>query len=205
MILRPWVVLLAAGGARRYGSAKQLARIGGQTLLRRAALAALGSGPAGCIVVLGARATRLVRELRGLPVRAVINRQWRAGLAGSLRTGMAALPPDAPGVLVLLADQPGIGSADLALLIGAWRLRPRAIVTARTAEARCPPALFPRHAFAALRRLRGDAGARELLRDPGRQVVDFDMPQAAFDVDDPGDLAACATPAPRRVARRWIR
>src|SRR5687767_3624445 len=62
MIARPWVVLLAAGGARRYGSLKQLARIGHESLLRRAARVALASAPAGCVIVLGAHAARMRTE-----------------------------------------------------------------------------------------------------------------------------------------------
>ncbi|MEX1994050.1 MAG: nucleotidyltransferase family protein [Steroidobacteraceae bacterium] len=192
MIPRPWVVLLAAGAARRFGGPKLLARIGGESLLRRSARVALGSQPAGCIVVLGARASRLQRELRGLPVEIVINRRWRSGLAGSLRAGIGALPMTARSVLVLLADQPAIGPADLVLLTAAWRRQPRAIVTARAEDIRCPPAILPRHTFAALRRLRGETGARRLLADPGRLVIEFEMPGAALDVDRPEDLARAA-------------
>lgn len=189
MILRPWVVLLAAGGSRRFGACKQLARMRGESLLHRAARVALGCRPAGCVVVLGAHAARLERELNDCPVRIVRNLRWRSGMAGSLRAGVAALPADAAAALVLLADQVAIGPADLALLIAAWQHEPRAIVTARTAEARCPPVILPRHLFPALRRLRGDVGARKLLRDPGRRVIEFLMPQAGQDVDLPKDLA----------------
>src|SRR5688572_33468908 len=69
MIARPWVVLLPAGGSRRFGSPKQIARVGRESLLRRAARVALASGSAGCVVVLGAHAARMRTELSGLPAR----------------------------------------------------------------------------------------------------------------------------------------
>jgi molybdenum cofactor cytidylyltransferase len=188
MILRPWVVLLAAGGSRRFGSPKLLARLQRETLLHRAARAALGCGPAGCVVVLGAHAFRLRRELRGLPVEVVVNRRWRAGLSGSLRAGIRALPDSARAVLVLLADQAAVGPAELELLIAAWQRAPRAIVASRAGEALGPPAILPRAIFGALRRLRGDAGARRLLADPGRRVIEVEIPGAAWDVDRPTDL-----------------
>lgn len=192
MILRPWVVLLAAGGSRRFGGPKLLARLQRETLLRRAARAAVGCRPAGCVVVLGAHAQRLQRELRGLPVEVVVNQRWRAGLSGSLRAGIGALPQDARAVLVFLADQAAIGPAELELLIAAWRRAPRAIVAARAGEVRGPPAILPCSTFGALRRLRGDTGARKLLVEPGRRVIEVEIPGAARDVDRPTDLTQFA-------------
>ena len=189
MILPPWVVLLAAGGSRRFGSPKLLSRLDGQTLLRRSVRVALGCRAAGCIVVLGANAIRLERELRDWPVAIVVNRDWRRGLSSSLRAGLAALPVSAPAALVMLADQAALGRADLELLIAAWRRQPRAIVAARADDVTGPPAIFPRSAFRELRRLRGDAGAKTLLRDTSRSVIGIGIPRAAFDIDRPADLA----------------
>lgn len=189
MIARPWVVLLAAGASRRFGSPKQLARVGGQTLLRRMAGIALASRPAGCVVVLGARAGRLRRELAGLNVRVVVNGRWREGLSRSLAAGVAALPADARAVLVLLADQAAINAADLERLCECWRRAPRRIFAARTDGGLGPPAILPRSAFPELRRLRGDRGARELLRDPRRRAVGIELPGADLDIDRRSDLA----------------
>jgi molybdenum cofactor cytidylyltransferase len=188
IIPRPWVVLLAAGGSRRFGRPKLLAQVDGETLLRRAARIALGSAPSGCVIVLGSNAARLEQELRGQPVRIVVNRKWRNGLASSLRAGVAALPRSASGALILLADQVAIGPADLELLMAAWRTAPRAIVTAHFDGLRGPPAILPRASFRELRSLRGDKGARELLRNVHRPVIDMSMQRAARDVDVPQDL-----------------
>jgi molybdenum cofactor cytidylyltransferase len=189
MIPRPRVLLLAAGGSRRFGGPKLLARRGGESLLRRAARVALGCRSAGCTVVLGASAIRLERELRGLAVDIVVNRAWRTGLSSSLRAGIAVLPAAVPGALVLLADQVSVGPADLELLIAAWQRDPRAIVAARAGEVLGPPVILPRSAFRAVRRLRGDAGAKALLSDPHRTVVEIGITAAGFDVDTPADLA----------------
>lgn len=194
MILRPWVVVLAAGGSRRFGGPKLLARIRGESLLRRVLRAALGCRPAGCVVVLGARADRLRRELHAWPVRVVVNGRWRAGLSSSIRAGIAALPREAPAAIMLLADQVAVGPAELALLIAAWRRDPRAIVAARAGEVSGPPALFPRRTFADLRKLRGDSGAKQLIRDPFRHVVVVELPGAASDVDRPRDLRRLRRP-----------
>ena len=193
MILPPWVLLLAAGGSRRFGSPKLLSRLDGESLLRRSARVALACRVAGCIVVLGAHAIRLQRELRDWPVGIVVNHGWRRGLSSSLRAGIVALPPTAPAVLVMLADQAALGPADLELLIAAWRRQPRAIVAARAGNVTGPPAIFPRGAFRDLWRLRGDSGARALLRDASHSVIEIDIPKAACDIDRPSDLTGRST------------
>ncbi len=188
MILRPWVILLAAGGARRYGRPKQLARCDGQTLLRRAARLAAAVAPGRTVVVLGARAATMRRELHGLPVQAVHNRRWREGLATSLAAGVRALPPEARAGLVLLADQAAVTSKDLERLISAWRRHPRSITAAEAGNWRGPPVILPRRCFGRLLRLRGDAGARGLLKDPAETVITVPVPSAAIDIDVPADL-----------------
>ncbi|MEX2150739.1 MAG: nucleotidyltransferase family protein [Steroidobacteraceae bacterium] len=189
MIPRLRVLLLAAGGSRRFGGPKLLARVEGESLLRRAARVALGCRSAGCTVVLGAGAIRLQRELRGLAVDIVVNRAWRTGLSSSLRAGIAAMPASTPGALVLLADQVCVGPADLELLIAAWQRDSRTIVAARAGAVLGPPVILPRSVFRAVHRLRGDTGAKALLSDPDRTVVEVGITSAGFDVDTPADLA----------------
>jgi molybdenum cofactor cytidylyltransferase len=189
MIARPWVVLLAAGGSRRFGRPKQLARIAGESILRRAVRSAVAIAPGGCVVVLGAQAERLRQELSGLPAQVVVNRAWRRGLSSSLVAGLDALPQTARAALLVLADQASLGPGDLALVAAAWQARPRSVVASLAGGVLGPPAVFPRRHFGELRRLRGDQGARDLLRHPGRPVVVIELPAAALDVDTPADAA----------------
>jgi molybdenum cofactor cytidylyltransferase len=184
-----WVVILAAGGSRRFGSPKLLTRVGGETLLLRAVR--LGQSCAGerCLVVLGARASRLAAELRPARVRYTCNLRWREGLSTSLSRGLASLPRSAHAALILLADQHALTPSHLATLIQRWRRDSRAVVAAEWDGILGPPVILPRAAFAAARRQRGDAGARALLRQPGLRVATIPLPAAQLDLDTPADRA----------------
>ena len=56
------------------------------------------------------------------------------------------------------------------------------------------PAIFPRSAFRDLAELRGDVGAREVLRRNPDRVLRVPMPSAALDVNTPEDLLTLDPP-----------
>lgn len=74
------LVLLAAGSSSRLGTPKQLLVVRGRTLLRHAAEEAVAAGCRPVVVVLGAYADRLAREIVDLPVMVAHNMAWRAGM-----------------------------------------------------------------------------------------------------------------------------
>jgi molybdenum cofactor cytidylyltransferase len=185
-------VLLAAGTSSRFGAPKPLAQFDGATLLERALRAACAVlSPADIFVVVGAHAERLRPSIVAHGAHAVRNERYAEGIGLSIGVGVAALPPTATAVLILLADQPRVTGDDLAHLVDAWRRHPDARACAHFEGVRGAPAIFPAADFAALRALRGDRGARALLREDedGRPLVEVAMPHAAFDVDTPDDLA----------------
>src|SRR3712207_7810192 len=73
------------------GRPKQTLTYRGESLLRRAALAALGAGCRPVVVVTGANAELSRRELDGLDVREVLNPLWETGMASSVRAGVESL------------------------------------------------------------------------------------------------------------------
>jgi CTP:molybdopterin cytidylyltransferase MocA len=184
----PHVLVLAAGAARRFGSPKQLVRIGGEALLQRAVSRATEVAGQAVIVVLGAHAAELTPLLRHTSASVAINRHWEEGLASSLRLGVSQLPVSASAVLVTLADQAAITTFDLRRLAGAWRRQPESVIAASYDGHTGVPAVFPRHAFPALLALRGDVGARPVLSQLADRVLRVPMPNAAIDIDTPEDL-----------------
>jgi len=196
---RLYAIVLAAGASTRFGSPKQLVRIGGRPLLHTVVSRAADVTGNALIVVLGAGAGELAPLLRHSPGSVVVNRHWREGIASSIRLGVARLPPTCTAVMLLLADQAAVTRDDLRRLAGTWRRRPTLIAAALYAGTTGAPAIFPRSSFAALAALRGDHGARALLRRSADRLVRVPMPSAELDLDTPEDLLtlAPAQPPPR--------
>ena len=187
-------MLLAAGGSRRLGRPKQFLRYRGRPLLLLAVAAARSALPRSpLIVVVGADALRVRLALRRAHCRArvVRNAQWQEGMATSLRAGLAAADRTAKAALMLLVDQPLVDAAALARLVAAWRRRPGVPAVARYDGRVGVPAVIPRRHWRALKSLRGDEGARALLRGSATLTL-VDMPEAALDVDTPADVRRLA-------------
>jgi molybdenum cofactor cytidylyltransferase len=180
--------ILAAGAGRRFGGPKQLATIEGTALLRRCAAAACRSTCAAVAVVLGARADEVWSVLEGLPVERIDNPGWDEGMATSIHRAVAwARRRALAGLLVAVADQPGLTGAHIDALVAASR-HGRALTASSYAGILGVPALFPSGYFEALDGLSGDAGARALLRAPGTVVTAVSWPIGAIDVDAVDDL-----------------
>lgn len=188
----PPILLLAAGAsARMAGRDKLLELVAGRPLLRERAEVALATG-APVFVTLPPRAGFPDRwaALDGLSLTRVPVPRHADGLSASLAAGVTALPPEAPGVVVLLADMPEITADDLAALVANWD--GRAIHRAAGAEGTPGnPVLFPATDFAVLAALSGDRGARDLLRaEAGRtRLVPLPGAHALTDLDTPEDWA----------------
>jgi molybdenum cofactor cytidylyltransferase len=183
-------VLLAAGGSRRFGAPKQLLRLAGQALVRRAALAALESRCERVVVVTGAHAEAVDRALAGLALESVHCAHWESGLAASLRAGVsAALARDgAASVLVLLADQPAVSTSLLHALL-AKHDAGAAIVACEYGGEPGVPALFAAHYARELLALEGDRGAKALLLRERASTALVPFPEGVLDVDTPDDWA----------------
>src|SRR5438045_6501404 len=94
-------IVLAAGGARRFGSQKLLADAGGVRVIERVVDVARAESDV-TYVVIGSEAHELLRVLASRGVSIVRNLAWAEGLSTSLAAGVAALPPEVEAALVLL-------------------------------------------------------------------------------------------------------
>lgn len=179
-------VVLAAGASRRLGRAKQTVQIGGETLLQRAIRIAAEAGLAPVIVVV--RDAGVADGLRGCEV--VVNELADEGVAASIRCGVArAIDLGIEGVVVMACDQVLLPAEHLREL----RSESNRVTGSGYAGKVGIPAYFPKDIFAELMELRGDVGARELLRGAAA-VVDERL---TLDVDTEADVERARSSADR--------
>ncbi len=174
--------ILAAGASRRLGQAKQLARLGAETLLERAVRVAVEAGCEPVLLVLGARAEEILAACELDGARVVINADWESGMASSIHAALASLPAGVGGLVLMTCDQPAITAEHLRRLMDAAGVH---ATGSRYAGRIGVPAYFPADAFQALAGLKGDEGARSLLS----QGPALDLPGGELDVDTAADLA----------------
>ena len=187
-------LILAAGGSRRLGQAKQLVTFQNHTLLERTVAAALAV-PAlwPVVVVIGAEASRIRPALARHPVLIAENPAWTEGIASSLRCGLDLLEQFNPAIsatLVTLCDQPHISAEVFEQLVATHEQTGATLVAARYDHHPGAPALFDRSYFKALASLTGDEGARILFKSlPAEAIRTVDLPELSLDIDTPEDLA----------------
>lgn len=184
-------MILAAGGSSRFGQPKQLLRLEGETLVRRAARAAEEGGCRPIIVVAGSCASEIETELRDAAVMMVENHEWHRGLGTSIRHGLQALLANDPAVecvVLLTCDQPFVRGATVRSLLEISEATGKPIVASSYASTLGIPVLFSRACFESLLVLPDDSGAKSLIESRRAEVACVGFAEGAVDLDTPGDL-----------------
>jgi molybdenum cofactor cytidylyltransferase len=181
-------VLLAAGTSSRMGSNKLLFELDGESVLRGAARRALASGVSPLLVVLGHEAERAEQELQGLPCRVVVNPDYEQGINSSLKTGVSAVPAEAQGAVVMLADMPFVTPEMLAGLIARYRSSAAPLVISDYEGVNAPPMLYDRSLFGELLAMTGEGCGRQVVKRHRDEAEVLAWPAAALtDLDVPED------------------
>jgi len=191
--LRLEAIVLAGGAGTRFGGGKLTALWRDRPLIDGALATAFAAPVRSITVVTGADAAvgpaaeafalRLGQRDRLKLVHAADHAE---GMGATLRTGVAALPPDAEGVFVFLGDMPLI-SSDIPRRLAAALAAGVQAVAPRFDGQGGHPVLFSAALFPALRTSTGDEGARAVLQQLGESLamIDTDHPGILFDVDRP--------------------
>jgi molybdenum cofactor cytidylyltransferase len=158
-------VLLAAGASTRFGPGNKLvARIRARPLVRFVAETIAAGGVSEIVVVTGADAELIEGALEGIPVRFVHNARWQNGMGSSIAAGVSALSEEVQGVLIVPGDMPFVTGALLESLISAFERERGIIFPAKLTGEQRNPVLWPRRHFPLLTALRGQEGAKSLLK-----------------------------------------
>ena len=170
------------------GRVKALAPWQGETLLD-AAMSQAGSVSDSTTVAVGAGDPLIRFRVRYRPRYWCPVSGWRKGQSESLKAGLSfvGIRNQAPGVLVMLVDQPLIPGTHLQALAREALLHPHEVVATQATDRAMAPAYLPRWLWPRLARLSGDQGAGVVLNAMMPRVVS--CTEAQLDVDTPLQLA----------------
>jgi molybdenum cofactor cytidylyltransferase len=181
--------VLAAGRGSRLGGngSKPLLEWRGRPLVQWAVDAALASVARPVLAVVGYRGDEVAAALADREVAIVDNRAWEEGIASSLRCALETLvpTPEVDAVCVGLADQPLVRPAAYDRLVA---LEGSEIVVACYDGEPGNPVKLTRSIWPEALRLRGDVGARALMRERVVGWVDCTDTGSAADIDTLDDL-----------------
>ncbi len=187
-------ILLAAGRSTRFGADKLLHRLPDGTAVALASARAMMAAIPRVVAVVrdGQMALRHLLAAEGIAIVAAPTTD--EGMGRSIAAGVAATA-DAAGWVVALADMPFVRSATIAQVLAALATgSPLAAPVFR--GQRGHPVGFARRFRPALLALRGDEGARRLLREHQAQLdlIECDDAGVIADIDRPDDLRGSPLP-----------
>ncbi|WP_424812446.1 NTP transferase domain-containing protein [Roseococcus sp. YIM B11640] len=171
-------LVLAAGRSRRMAPLNKLlvADAQGVAMVSRVTEKVLASGVRPVLVVTGHERERVEEALAGKPVIFVHAEDYAEGLSSSLRAGLAALPPEAEGVLVALGDMPLVETGVITRLLAAFDPEEgRAIVQPTFRGKQGNPVLWGREFIPEMMQITGDVGARQLVGKHGDKLAEVEV------------------------------
>jgi molybdenum cofactor cytidylyltransferase len=157
-------LVLAAGSSRRMGSPKQLLLVDGKPLLELVVTHAIASSLDQVVVVLGAAADEIRSRVDLGRATIVLNPDHAAGMASSLRAGLASLADGVDRVVVILGDQPDVDAGLLNRLLELQETSGLPAASLSFNGLLHPPVVLKRELWADLMELEGDVGCRALIR-----------------------------------------
>ena len=184
------IILLAAGASSRLGSPKQLLEYHGKTLLQHSLDVAIDSGNQPVVVVLGSGAADIKKKLDARTANIVVNMKWQEGMASSLRFGVQSLltiDPSMEALILMVCDQPFVSTSLLENLVRAHTETGKPIVSCSYGNTFGPPALFNNSLFDELLQLKGDTGARSVIKKHVAEVEVVSFPEGNLDIDTDND------------------
>jgi molybdenum cofactor cytidylyltransferase len=184
------IIILAAGGSSRFGKTKQLVYFRGKTLLQHAIEQATDAGAETIVVVTGANADEISKQAKSEKTEIVFNKDWEQGMASGIVAGLKkaiTLNNKIEKAIIAVCDQPFISSSLFQQLYQKQNESAKQIVASAYADTIGTPALFTQKYFDALMSLKGDEGAKKLLKRHSEDVATVDFPNGDIDIDTKED------------------
>lgn len=179
-----YTVILAAGASSRLGYNKLLLKIDGETVIRRAIMPFLQPAIEKVFVVTGNAPDAIVRELAGLPLEVIYNKEHVKGMSTSVRASMPFLAK-ARGVFFQLGDKPFVAGMVIGMMIDAFFTKKAPIVLPVFKGEKGHPVLIDIQRYGnEMEFLEGDRGLREIIEKHSEDVLYIEGDEGnIFDID----------------------
>jgi molybdenum cofactor cytidylyltransferase len=185
------IIILAAGESSRFGGIKQLLPFNGKTLLQHVIDEATGAGAQPIVVITGANATRVSETIPDSgKLTILVNENWQKGISSGIVAGVQYVVRISPGIkriIITVCDQPFVTSALFEKLIETQEKTGQTIVACTYADTIGTPVLFTVKYFDQLLNLKGDEGAKKLVKSNKGDVATVDFPKGEIDIDTQKD------------------
>jgi molybdenum cofactor cytidylyltransferase len=181
-------IVLSAGESSRMGSPKALLEIEGQTFIERI-ISALRQTRAGkIVVVLGHHVAEIGERISHLPVKVVVNKDYKKGQLSSMQAAIRNLDAgEVDGILVHLVDHPFLSSNLVDKMIEQFYASGKKIIVPVHRGKRGHPVLFARSLFPELLDAPAEQGAKAVVRAHQNETLEIESAEmgVAIDIDTP--------------------
>jgi molybdenum cofactor cytidylyltransferase len=183
-------VVLAAGSSTRLGQPKQLAPIAGRPALSYTLDALRASRVERIVLVLGHAAEAVAAALDLAGVTVVRNDAYAEGQSTSVIAGVKSLGDDVDAALMVVGDQPLLAPTVVDAIIRAYEETGGPFIVPVYGGEWGNPVLLACATWPLLDHLKGDTGARPILRKHMDMVLEVPVPGSLLDdIDTPDDYA----------------
>ena len=176
-------ILLAAGESKRMGQPKLLLPFGNHTILEQTVDNLLNSRLDEVIVVVGHKSHEITKRLTNWPVKVVLNPGYHEGMGSSIAKGLNLVDDSCRAVMIVLADQPFIGSKTINLLIEAFVNKDKGIVIPVYRGRRGHPVIFATKYRKRLQDLVDDVGGRQIIEEHEDDTFEVVIDSESINID----------------------
>lgn len=179
-------IILAAGKSSRLGGIKQLLSYRNKTLLQHTIDELKLAGAAPVIVVTGAHAETITAAIDQTGIDLIYNAQWAQGMASGIVAGvqnMLSRHKNINRIIFAVSDQPFVSASLFQQLYEVQTISSKNIVASAYADTLGIPVLFTQKYVDQLLALKGDEGAKKLLKVFQEDVARVDFPLGRIDID----------------------
>lgn len=184
------IVILAAGSSSRLGRPKQLLQYKETTLLNNTILEASKVQNSFVVVVTGANSESVLKELNSAEITTCFNLDWETGMSSSIVKGLKEillLNPDCEQCIFAVCDQPFVTTSIFENLINEHDKTGKAIVASAYSKTLGTPVLFHKKYFPELLELKGQEGAKKIIKKYAEDTASIIFEKGNIDIDTEED------------------